>query len=339
MNSATDESDSQSTLQSYLELLRLPNVFTAVADVAMGFFFVQASWAFDDQTRPPSLLPLGSWTLGLLVAASCSLYLAGMVLNDLFDVEVDREEQPYRPLPSGRISLAAARLLGWNLLSAGVMLAAAVAILLERFPPARVDSFALSWRPALVAAALAVLIVLYNAWLKRTPVGPVAMGGCRTLNVLLGMSVLRDDWRIEHWGVAAAVGVYIAGVTWFARDDARRSDRRQLVAAALVMLAGVGLLGALPWLSKGMMDTLLLHTQSWQWEVLIAALAGFVIARTAPAIVQPSPGPVRAAVGRSIMALIFLDAAACFAAAGPTYAIWIAALVLPTVVLSRLVQS
>ena len=108
----------------------------------------------------------------------------------------------------------------------------------------------INWRPALVAAALALLIVLYNAWLKRTLLGPVAMGGCRALNVLLGMSVLGEPWRSEHWGVAAGVGVYIAGVTWFARDDARRSDRRQLAAAALVMLAGVGLVGAMPWLSR-----------------------------------------------------------------------------------------
>ena len=30
-----------STFRSYLELMRLPNVFTAMADVAMGFLFVQ----------------------------------------------------------------------------------------------------------------------------------------------------------------------------------------------------------------------------------------------------------------------------------------------------------
>ena len=96
--------------------------------------------------------------------------------------------------------------------------------------------------------------MLYNAGLKRTLLGPVAMGGCRMLNVLLGMSVLRGPWRIEHWAVAAGIGVYIAGVTWFARNDARRSDRWQLIAATLVMLAGVGLVGSLPWLSRRTMD-------------------------------------------------------------------------------------
>ncbi len=309
MKPVTDDDETASLLQSYLELLRLPNVFTAVADVAMGFFFVQATWAFNNDVQPPTLLPIGIWTIGLLIAASASLYLSGMVLNDVFDVEPDHEEQPYRPLPSGRISLRAARRLGWNLLSAGVMLAAGAAVIVS--PPAK--DFVQNWRPALVAAALALLIILYNAWLKRTALGPVAMGGCRLLNVLLGMSVLHEDWRTEHYVVAAGVGIYIAGVTWFARDDARRSDRRQLAAAALVMLAGVVLVGSLPWLSAEIMRKL--PTESWRWAVLIVVLAGFVIARVVPAIVQPSPGPVRAAVGRSITALIFLDAAACFAGA------------------------
>ena len=46
--------------------------------------------------------------LCLLVASGC-LYTAGMVLNDVFDYEIDRHERPFRPLPSGRISLGAAR--------------------------------------------------------------------------------------------------------------------------------------------------------------------------------------------------------------------------------------
>lgn len=71
----------------------------------MGFFFVQAGWAFNNDVRPPSLPPIGILTVGLLIAASAALYLAGMVLNNVFDIELDRDEQPYRPLPSGRISL------------------------------------------------------------------------------------------------------------------------------------------------------------------------------------------------------------------------------------------
>ena len=63
-----------STLRSYIELMRLPNVFTAMADVAMGFLFVQASdWHW--------VAWWDSWTLALLLAASSLLYISGIVLN------------------------------------------------------------------------------------------------------------------------------------------------------------------------------------------------------------------------------------------------------------------
>ena len=236
-------------LQSYLELLRLPNVFTAVADVAMGFFFVQAAWAFSDDGQQ-SLLPIAIWTIGLLAAASALLYSAGMVL-----------ERRLRHRTRSRGTALSAAAFGPHPAELGPLARLATADPGDHAGQRHGgDAGEGSCRPTRITSSLpggrrsspprlAVLIVLYNAGLKRTPLGPVAMGGCRMLNVLLGMSVLRGPWRIEHWAVAAGIGVYIAGVTWFARNDARRSDRRQLIAATLVMLAGVGLVGGLPWLS------------------------------------------------------------------------------------------
>ncbi len=127
-------------------------------------------------------------------------------------------------------------------------------------------------------------------------------------------------------------------MTWFARNDARRSDRRQLVAAMLVMLAGVGLVGSLPWLT----DRLWIvsqWTKLWgNWCAIVVLLAGFVLAQGLPAIAEPSSGAVRAAVRRSITALIFLDAAACYAGAGAFYAMLVAVLVLPTTIVGRWVD-
>src|SRR4051812_37355398 len=98
-----------SRLLAYLQLFRLPNVFTAIADVAMGFFLTQPV-----QSEP--------WLVfALLVAASSLLYTAGMVLNDVYDMGLDAIERPARPLPSGRIDWAHARRLGYRLLIAGVV--------------------------------------------------------------------------------------------------------------------------------------------------------------------------------------------------------------------------
>ena len=40
------------------------------------------------------------------------LYASGTALNDVFDLEVDRDERPGRPLPSGRVSTRTAAWLG-----------------------------------------------------------------------------------------------------------------------------------------------------------------------------------------------------------------------------------
>ena len=193
--------------------------------------------------------------LGLLAAASGLLYAAGMVLNDVFDLPSDRIERPERPLPSGRISLHTARWLGWELLLAGTTLTWVLARATQSFWPGVVGTF------------LAGTVVLYDAGIKRTLLGPLAMGACRGLNVLLGMSVLPGivgvlhppevsrELEPEHWLIAAAIGLYVTGVTWLARNESARSDRRQLAAASLVMLAGIGLLAWLPrWLSRPQVD-------------------------------------------------------------------------------------
>ena len=88
--------------------------------------------------------------------------------------------------------------------------------------------------------------MLYDLGLKRTPLGPVGMGACRMLNVLLGMSVLAGPFRPEHFLIAGGIGVYVAGIAWLARNETGRCDRRQILAAVLVMAAGIAMLAWLP---------------------------------------------------------------------------------------------
>ena len=85
---------SRSSWRAYAQLIRLPNVFTALADIALGWLCAVA--AGTPAARWPSFL--------LLMASSACLYSAGMIWNDFFDVEQDQRERPFRPIPSGRIS-------------------------------------------------------------------------------------------------------------------------------------------------------------------------------------------------------------------------------------------
>ncbi|MGH7224811.1 MAG: UbiA family prenyltransferase, partial [Gemmataceae bacterium] len=147
-----------SDLRAYAQLTRLPNLPTALADICLGALAAGA-------------LPHHALAFAALLPASACLYSAGMVWNDYFDREQDRRERPFRPLPSGRLSSRQAARLGAALLVAGVLLAL----------PAGTTALG-------IAVCLVGAITAYDGWLKRTWAGPLAMGTCRFLNVLLGVS-------------------------------------------------------------------------------------------------------------------------------------------------------
>src|SRR5262249_45936154 len=147
-------------------------------------------------------------------------------------------ERPGRPIPSGRVTRREAGLFGASLLAAGMLFA-----LLAGQSLALIADMA-SQQPILLAGMLTTCILLYDGWLKRTVAGPLAMGTCRALNVLLGVSVAGSLVPPRGPHLALVVGLYIVGVTWFARTEARISSRSALKGAAAVIL--VALLLALP---------------------------------------------------------------------------------------------
>ena len=302
------------TFRALLELLRVPNLFTAAADVAMGVLFVTPLRDTRDVVA-----------LAMLVGASCLLYAAGVVLNDVFDAPRDTRQRPERPIPSGRMPLGLARALGWFLLLGGVTLAWIGAFVVGQ------------WGPGLVALPLAGCIVLYNATLKATPLGPVAMGACRALNVLLGMSVLTVPWQFHHGLVAGAIGVYIAGITWFAQTEAERSRRLPLALGTVVMLAGIALLALLPMAAPEELIRIL-QLQPQRWYLFLGVLGLLIGWRFVAAVAEPSPEMVQAAVQHGIRSLILLDAAVAFSVRDIGAAVAILLLLLPATLASRFVR-
>jgi 4-hydroxybenzoate polyprenyltransferase len=273
-------------LLAYAQLLRLPNVFTAFADICLG---AAATGLIADAP--------GAFVFAL--AASGCLYCAGMVLNDYFDRSDDAKTRPYRPIPSGRVSPRTALILGGVLIIAGSFFAVLADNAHVKFAYPS---------PPRVAALLIVAILLYNAYLKRTPLGPLGMGVCRFLNVLLGLSVtwprpIPDELM---WHLAAVVGAYIVGVTWFARTEEAASNRRQLMLAAGVMLLAV--LGGLLVPAHFAPGTAHPDPAPWYFPYLVAGFIFYVGTPVVRAIRRPEPKPVQAAVKRGILGLVVLDA-------------------------------
>jgi 4-hydroxybenzoate polyprenyltransferase len=111
--------------------------------------------------------------------------------------------------------------------------------------------------------------------------------------------------------LAAIVGLYIVGVTWFARREAETSMRRHLVAATSVMMAAAILAIFLPgWQSPS-------ERMEVQLFPYLLVAWGFVVGiPIAKAINQPGPGQVQKAIKRCLMGLIGLDAVLAFAFVG-----------------------
>jgi 4-hydroxybenzoate polyprenyltransferase len=256
---------------------------------------------------------------GLLVVNSVLLYLSGMVLNDVFDAKVDAQDRPGRPIPSGRISRQTGARVGRAMFVGGILVAAGLSYMAN------------DWRPAAIAVLLGSCILLYDGALKRTRLAPLVMGECRMLNVLLGMSLSIIPWGKFEVLIAVGIGVYIMGVTIFARTDARVSSRGRLSTGLVVLLLGMGLLAAVPWLTA---ERPPLVVARLGWYALWGALALIIGRRCLMALFEPSPTRVQSAVRNCVQSIIVLDAAICVGYVSPYWGFAVLSLLLPTFVLT-----
>lgn len=257
-----------------------------------------------------------SWQpLIMLMVASVMLYEAGMVLNDWFDIEQDRRQRPGRPIPSGRIAPGTALSVGLFLLSGGIFVTFLTGWLIH------------SSTPAVVGFLLALSVVAYDGGLKKWWCGPLVMGICRMLNVLLGASLVLS-WQSAPWLVAVAIGTYTVGLTWFARSEAQTSTRHHLGVGTFLALAGLGLVAMLPLVSNILLP--------WgPWALLWIGIIGWVASACWRALGDPSPPLVQAGVIRMIVLFVVIDAVLCLARVGPGIALVILSLLIPMRLASR----
>ena len=298
-------------IRAWLQLIRMPALFTAFADIAAGFVS-QNNTGFE---------PVGQFA-SLLTASGC-LYIAGMILNDVFDRHRDAESRSNRPIPSGRIPASSAVLASIGLIIVGIA-----------------SAWSVSWQALFISLGLTGCILAYDGLLKATILGPLAMGACRFLNVMLGTATqdLWDKvWEMPQVGVAAAIGVYVVGVTWFARTEEKTSGRLSLLGGALIANLGMAMLAGIYYGRP--------IEQAWRWggnlngtllAGLVMVIAVTVDRRLLLAIRSPSPAFVQAAVKLMLLSIITLDATVVLAATGAIVpAMAVALLAIPALLIGR----
>ncbi len=313
-------------LKDWAQLVRAPNTLTASADSLAGFSLAVGAW------NSTHAVPL----VAVSIASIC-LYWAGMVLNDVNDVEQDRLDQRNGPLVDERISWHTAARFGWGLIASGLLLA---------FLATTGSTGSAAWKfaPVGAAALLAFWIVAYDSPLKKTTLGPWLMGLCRTTNMAMGISVglalTEEPWEsIERMGMAmylipAGLGLFVVGLTLAARNESNlEQSSGRLTRGWGLSLIGVSLIAV---------SASFAGPNSYQhlsplpgFPILVLLLAMPWINRSLQSIQMRSIPSLVRAIKQAIMTILFLDAAVAVQFAGPVAGMVVCALVIPTFLLGK----
>ncbi len=284
----------------YLKLMRPANIVTAVSDILAGVaisgYIGKEGWQF--------------WPIVLLILSTAGLYGGGVVMNDFFDADLDKVERPERPIPSGLIARNEALAFGISLLLFGIIMAALV------------YRFTFSWISAIISMVIAIAALIYDKWSKHHPViGPLNMGACRGLNLLLGISIIPA--AVSSYALVAIVPlVYIAAITMISQGEVHGGRKTTLFMAALLYLAVIACLLYVS-LDKGNLQYAIIFILLW---------AALIFPPLQKAIAKPQGKQIGMAVKAGVIALIMMNASWA-AAFSPLYFAIIIALLLPLSIL------
>lgn len=258
------------TIALLLRLGRVSNLPTVCTNVLAGLVLAGAT--------PSVRLVLALWF------AAAALYVGGMVLNDVYDAEIDARERPERPIPAGQISRETASRWGYGLLAFGVAIAAVAGLTLRN---------SASLRPLFAAGITAALVVYYDRNHKGNAFAPAIMGLCRMGVYAIAASFAASGLG-DAWQGGLLLAAYVLGLTYVAGFENR---------------SAVGKAWPLATLFAPVAWTLWHAGTSLHTWVLALALAVWILRAIGLARVG-TPAATRAAVVSLIAGIALLDAAA-----------------------------
>jgi 4-hydroxybenzoate polyprenyltransferase len=253
--------------------MRPANLITAFADILAGMAIAGLHFTTDNFL----------WGNAILLSISTvGLYGGGVVFNDVFDSELDAIERPERTIPSGRVSKQNATILGISLLLVGILTA-----------------FMVSQMSGILAIIISILALFYNRFGKHNNLfGPINMGLCRGVNLLLGISIINSS-VYEWWWVSIVPVIYISAITMISRGEVHGGNKNHLYFA--------GFLYALVSIFQGYVAYLLGNITL---SVLFILIHIFLIFKPLmQAIVSPVGSNIGKAVKAGVLSLIVMDAA------------------------------
>ena len=188
--------------------MRPANLITAFADILAGMAMAGLHFTTDNYL----------WGNAILLSISTvGLYGGGVVFNDVFDATLDAIERPERAIPSGRVSKQNASILGISLLFIGISTA-----------------FMVSQISGMFAIIISILALFYDRFGKHNNLfGPINMGLCRGVNLLLGISIIEQSLT-AWWWVSIVPIIYISAITMISRGEVHGGNKNHLYFAGFL---------------------------------------------------------------------------------------------------------
>ncbi len=252
--------------------MRPANIVTSVADVLAGITI--SGYIFGPEIDFLAII--------LLCLSTIGLYGGGIVFNDVFDFELDKIERPERAIPSGAVKLSEAIVLGLFLLVFGIA-----------------SAFLYSMLSGIIAILIAVCALVYNKFSKHHPfIGPLNMGICRGLNLLLGVSIIAYSLN-NSYIIAVVHLIYIFSITIISRGEVHGSNKNKLFLGAFLYALVIGVMLFFAWQKEQILLAL----------IFIVPFAWMIFRPLFRAIQEPIGKNIGLAVKAGVISLILMDAA------------------------------
>jgi 4-hydroxybenzoate polyprenyltransferase len=298
--------------RQYIILVRLPNIFTAASNVLSGYFTIVA-------TVSSSFINLHLLYLVGLMTSSSLLYLAGIVFNDYFDIEIDKKERLTRPLPSGKITKRKA-----------------LTIAISSMIAANVIALVINWTSFIIAIILTTIIIAYDYRLKHNNItGPIIMGLARSINVILGASPALSTLLLSVTAskmllfIAISLFLYVVAISILSKKEVSGKATNLIIISSLsivfVDIAAIAIAGLI-----GIFQPVV-----FAFLVLFSVVMIITFRPILRGLDNLAPIDIRNIIKNMIISIIILDSVFVSGLIGLPYGFATLLLLVPSVLLSR----
>jgi 4-hydroxybenzoate polyprenyltransferase len=257
-----------------LKLIRLPNLII-IAVTLYGFRFLVIKPYYQ---MSGTEFQLSSFTFGLVVAVAMMIAMTGYIINDFYDIEIDRINRPGRPAVSGQISPGSLPVIAVML---SVLTLAAVAILCIRMR---------SLFPVPIPLITLATVWWYARYLKKSFIwGNLIVAFMSALT--LGYAWLFEWYLLNRSGIdiyeVKPITQIVAGIMVFAfllsfireivKDLEDQEGDRRFGCRSLPIIKGDGYTKRFLVLTTSILILLLTASQFWLWKADFPMVAFWLI--------------------------------------------------------------